>query len=52
MSVPYMKYEKERKSLKNWAKNMAKDGRLSQYIKEHETPPSLENLDVIKDTLL
>jgi hypothetical protein len=51
MSVPYMKYEKERKLLKNWAKNMAEDGRLASYIKEHEEPPSLENLDVIKDNL-
>ena len=51
MSVPYMKYEKERKSLKNWAKNMAEDGRLDGYIKEHEEPPVLENLDIIKDTL-
>jgi len=46
-----MKYEKERKSLKNWAKNMAEDGRLQEYINEHEVPPSLENLDVIKDNL-
>jgi len=51
MAVPYMKYEKQRNSLKNWAKNMAEDGRLSEYIKAHEEPPSLENLDVIKDTL-
>jgi len=52
MGKQYMKYEKERKSLKNWAKNMAEDGCLAGYIKEHETPPSLENLDVIKDILL
>ncbi len=51
MSVPYMKYEKERKSLKNWAKNMAEDGRLNAYMREHEEPPLLENLDDIKDTL-
>jgi len=51
MAVPYMKYEKERKSLKNWAKNMAEDGRLQEYIDDHEVPPNLENLDVIKDNL-
>ena len=51
MAVPYMKYEKERKSLKNWAKNMSEDGRLQGYIDEHEVPPVLENLDVIQDTL-
>ena len=52
MAIPYMKYEKERKSLKNWAKNMAEEGRLSTYIDEHVEPVSLENLDIIKDTLL
>lgn len=51
MSVPYMKYEKERKSLKNWAKNMAEDGRLNAYMRDHEKPPALENLDDIQDTL-
>ena len=51
MSVPYMKYEKQRNSLKNWAKNMAEDGRLESYIDEHKEPPVLEDLDVIKDTL-
>ena len=42
MAVPYMKYEKERKSLKNWAKDMAKDGRLTQFMKKHEESPVLE----------
>ncbi len=51
MSIPYMKYEKERKSLKKWAKNMAEDGSLQGYIDDHEVPPVLENLDEIKDTL-
>jgi len=41
MSVPYMSYEKERKSLKKWAKNMAEEGRLEAYIKSHEVPPTL-----------
>jgi len=51
MAVPYMKYQKERKSLKNWVKNMAEEGRLHEYVKAHETPPSLENLDEVRDTL-
>ncbi len=41
MSVPYMSYEKERKSLKKWAKNMAEEGRLEQYIEKHKKPPVL-----------
>lgn len=41
MSVPYMTYEKERKSLKKWAKSMAEEGRLAQYIEEHKEPPVL-----------
>jgi len=45
MGVPYMKYEKERKSLKKWAKNMAEEGRLEGYMKEHEEPPRLENME-------
>jgi hypothetical protein len=51
MGVPYMKYEKERKSLKNWVKNMAQEGHLQKYIDEHSKPPTLENLDTIKDIL-
>jgi len=50
MSVPYMKYEKERNSLKKWAKNMAEDGQLQAYIDEHIEPPVLENIDMYKDT--
>jgi hypothetical protein len=45
MGVPYMKYEKERTSLKKWAKNMAEEGRLEGYIEDHMKPPSLEGLD-------
>ena len=43
--VPYMKYEKERKSLRKWAKNMAEDGTLQNYMDEHKEPPSLKDLD-------
>jgi len=51
MSVPHMKYEKERKSLKKWAKNLAEDGSLQNYIDDHKEPPSLLELDTIDDTL-
>lgn len=44
MTVPYMSYVKERKSLKKWVKNMAEEGRLAQYIKDHEEPPVLDDL--------
>lgn len=43
MSVPYMKFEKERKALKKWAKNMAEDGKLEAYIDDHKEPPVLNN---------
>ena len=51
MSVPYMKYEKQRNSLKNWAKNMSEDGRLQNYMDEHKEPPSLKDLDKINNIL-
>jgi hypothetical protein len=49
MGIPYMKYEKERKGLKNWAKNLAEDGTLQHYIDEHKEPPSLKDIDTKKD---
>jgi hypothetical protein len=45
MGVPYMRYEKERNSLKKWAKNKAEDGSLESYMGEHKEPPSLKDLD-------
>ena len=45
MAVPYMRYEKERKSLKNWAKNMAEEGRLEAYMEKRHEPPLLEGLE-------
>jgi hypothetical protein len=51
MSVPYMKYVKQRNSLKKWAKNMEEDGRLQDYLDEHKEPPSLTDLDSVNDTL-
>ncbi len=44
MAIPYMKYEKQRNSLKKWAKNLAEDGSLKNYIDEHKEPPSLKDL--------
>lgn len=44
MAIPYMKYEKPRNSLKKWAKNLAEDGSLENYINEHKDPPSLKDL--------
>ena len=48
MSVPYMKYEKQRSSLKNWAKNMAKEGRIQAYMDKHKEPPVLKNFKEIE----
>jgi len=45
MAVPYMAFEKERKSLKNWVKDMAKEGRLEAYMQKHHEPPSLKDLE-------
>lgn len=45
MSIPYMKYEKERNSLKKWAKNLAEEGSLKNYIDAHKEPPSLRDLE-------
>jgi len=44
-AVPYMRYEKERDSLRKWAKKMDKNGRLENYIADHKEPPSLKDLD-------
>ncbi|MCF6245021.1 MAG: pyridoxamine 5'-phosphate oxidase family protein [Sulfurovum sp.] len=42
--VPFMEYKGERPSLKEWATKMSKNGKLEQYMKDHEVPPVLENL--------
>jgi len=44
-AVPYMKYEKERNSLRKWAKKMDKNGRLQNYIDDHKEPPSLKDIE-------
>lgn len=41
MGVPYMKFEKERTALKKWAKTMATNGKLDNYIEAHKEPPVL-----------
>jgi hypothetical protein len=48
MAVPYMKYEKERKALKKWAKNMAEDGKLEAYMDDHKEPPVIANIGSIR----
>ncbi|NOR55138.1 MAG: hypothetical protein GQ531_02915 [Sulfurovum sp.] len=44
-AVPYMKYEGERPSLKEWASKMAKNGKLEKYMKDHEEPPVLDYIE-------
>jgi hypothetical protein len=39
--VPFMSYEGERDSLKSWASGLAEDGRLSEYMADHDEPPVL-----------
>jgi len=46
-AVPIMKFEKVRTGLGDWIKNMSKKGELSEYIKKHEVPPSLDNLEKV-----
>jgi len=48
-AIPIMKFEKKRDSLFNWVKKMSKNNKLANYIEEHKTPPSLENLETQKD---
>lgn len=42
--VPFMKFEGERESLRDWTKKMAERGKLEQYMKEHEEPPVLAHI--------
>jgi len=42
--VPYMSFEGERESLREWSMKMAKNGKLEQYMKDHEVPPELDNI--------
>lgn len=44
MGVPLMKYEKDREDVREYALDMAKQGKFNQYHDEHKTPPSLHNL--------
>jgi hypothetical protein len=43
-SVPIMEFVEERKELRSWVKSMARKNKLEEYIKEHETPPNLEEI--------
>jgi hypothetical protein len=42
--VPYMKYEKNRTSMRKWMVKMDKNDKLEEYKKSHFTPPNLKNL--------
>ena len=44
MAIPYMKYEKQRNSLKKWAKILVEDGSLEIYMDKHKEPPSLKDI--------
>lgn len=41
MSVPLMEYAGDRNALKEWAGDMANEGRLAGYIAEHDEPPKI-----------
>lgn len=44
MGIPVMRYEKERKGVKKYALQLAKDGTFEQYVKDHAVPPDLHKL--------
>ena len=44
-AVPVMRFDHERKSLKEWAKNMAIKGTLEKYISDHHVPVDLNNIE-------
>lgn len=44
MGVPIMKYEQDREDVRDYALNMAKQGKFDQYNNDHKTPPNLHNL--------
>lgn len=44
LTVPTMIFKQERKGLKNWAKTLAKQGKLESYIEDHEIPVNLKRL--------
>jgi len=44
MGVPLMKYERDRDDVREYALDMAKQGKFDQYHDKHKTPPNLRNL--------
>ncbi len=40
-AVPVMRFESERSALREWACDLADEGRLSDYIARHDAPPKL-----------
>ena len=44
MGVPVMKYEEERPQVRNFALKMQKEGKFDEYVKDHQVPPNLKEL--------
>jgi len=44
MGVPIMKYEEERVQVRNFALKMQKEGKFDEYVKNHQVPPNLKEL--------
>ena len=44
MGVPLMKYEKDRDEVREYALDMAKQGKFDQYHDKHQIPPDLHDL--------
>ena len=41
MGVPLMQYQEERQEVRDYALNMAKEGKFEQYVQDHLIPPDL-----------
>jgi hypothetical protein len=44
MGVPIMQYKQERPEVRDYALNMAREGKFEQYVQDHLIPPSLKEL--------
>ena len=44
MSIPVMRFEQVRNELRDWAVKQNENGKLQQYIEDHNTPPDIRNL--------
>ena len=45
MGVPIMKYQEERPQVRNFALKMQREGKFDEYVKDHQVPPNLKELD-------